>query len=44
MHTPCPIKAPDFSHVQKLKPHGDESKDSGDNSEFEAIAEELGNN
>ena len=37
MHTPCPTKAPDFSHVQKLKPNDDERKDSDDNSEFDAL-------
>ena len=34
----------DLSHAQNVKPHDDESKDSDDDSKFDAFAEELDNN
>ena len=33
-----------LSHTQNLKPHNDESKESNNNSKFDAFAEELGRN
>ena len=43
-HAPCTFHGLNLSHAQNLKPHDDKSEDSDDDSEFDALAEEVDSN